>query len=117
MRAPDMALAIAALHPGQDTARRVMVVTEADGSGTVAMWRLPTPQPTPEELEAALPAAQARAAAQADLTETQAMLDERYRMFNRATASGNAQDAAEIQGEIRDILAYMQEVRNAAQPA
>lgn len=113
MNATDMALTLRHLYP---TARMPEDIALADdGTGPqIVRWMLSVPQPTPEELEAALPAAQARAAAQADLTETQAMLDERYRMFNRATASGNAQDAAEIQGEIRDILAYMQEVRNAA---
>ncbi|WP_288481030.1 XkdW family protein [uncultured Deinococcus sp.] len=116
MNSTDMALALRHLYP---TARMPEDIALADdGTGPqIVGWTLPDPQPTPEELEAALPAAQARAAAQTDLTETQAMLDERYRMFNRATASGNVEDAAEIQGEVAELLAYIQEVRNAAQPA
>lgn len=76
-------------------------------------WTLSVPQPTDAELDAALPAAQARAQAQSDITEAQDMLDERYRLYNRAVASGNAQAATEIQGEVQEILAYMQEVRSA----
>lgn len=89
-----------------------------DGAGPrLTTWNLPTPQPTEAELEAALPAAQAAAQARADLTEAQVLLDERYRLYTRAVASGNAQDAADIQAEIQDILTYIQEVRNAAQLA
>ena len=112
----SVALALRYLHP-QDSPIDDYTLAD-DGSGPqIVAWHLPTPQPTPEELAAALPAAQARAAAQADLTETQAMLDERYRLYNRANASGNTQDAAEIQGEVAKLLAYIQEVRDAAQPA
>lgn len=81
----------------------------ADGSLTLDTWQA-GPRPTDSEIEQW----QAKAQAKADLTEAQAMLDERYRLFNRANASGNTEDAAEIQSEIQEILAYMQEVRNAA---
>ena len=112
----SVALALRYLHPQASPIDDYTLADDGSGPQIVA-WRLSTPQPTPAELEAALPAAQARAAAQADLTETQAMLDERYRLYNRANASGNTQDAAEIQGEVAELLAYIQEVRDAAQPA
>lgn len=81
----------------------------ADGTLTLDTWQA-GPRPTDTELAQW----QAKAQAKADLTEAQAMLDERYKLFNRANASGNSEDAAEIQAEIQEILAYMQEVRNAA---
>lgn len=114
MRAPDLALAIAALYPGEDTARRVAVVEEPDGSGTVAVWTLDAPQPTEAELLAALPAAQARAAAQAEMNEVGAELSERYTLHARALALGKPQVAREIEEEAASLLAYFQEVRDAA---
>ena len=80
-------------------------------------WNLPTPQPTDAELEAALPAALAHAKAQRELSEVQAMLDERYRMYTRALATGNGGAASEIQAEITDILAYLKELRDASRSA
>ena len=108
-----IALILRHLYPDADPLRDYTVADDGSGPQIVA-WHLPTPQPTPAELEAALPAAQAAAEARSEMRELQAMLDERYRLFNRATASGNSADAEEIQDEIQAILAYMQEVRNAA---
>jgi hypothetical protein len=108
-----IALALQYLYPVADPLRDYTVGDDGSGARLMA-WHLPSPQPTLAELKAALPAAQARAAARGELTEMQAMLDERYRLYTRAVASGNAGDAAEIQGEIQAILVYMQEVRDAA---
>ncbi|GAA5513663.1 hypothetical protein Dcar01_02407 [Deinococcus carri] len=108
-----IALILRHLYPAADPLRDYTVADDGTGPRITA-WHLPTPQPTPAELAAALPAAQAAAQARADLTEAQAMLDERYRLYTRAVASGNTQDAADIQAEIQDILTYIQEVRNAA---
>lgn len=102
------------LHPGQDVERLAIIVTDPDGSEHWGAWNLPGVPPSAEQMAEVREAALARYTAGRELTEMQAMLDARYRMFNRATASGNAEDAAEIQGEVREILAYMQEVRDAA---
>lgn len=79
-------------------------------------WGLPGDPPTEAQLLATLPAAQARVAARQDLRDTQAMLDERYRLYNRASATGNAAAQTEIKGEIADLLDYMKELRNASSP-
>lgn len=69
------------------------------------------------QLDAAGAAAEAHEAARQDLRDTQAMLDERYRLYNRAGATGNVAAQAEIQTEITDLLDYMKELRNASNPA
>lgn len=117
MRAADMALAIEAMYPAYDTSRLVVVAQQPDESGVITAWNLPTPQPTPAELDAALPAAQARVEAQQEMIQVQAMLDERYRMYTRALATGNGGAASEIQAEITDILAYLKELRDASRSA
>ena len=89
-----------------------------DGSGPrITAWNLPTPQPTPAELDAALPVALAHAEAQQEMVQVQGMLDERYRMYTRALATGNSGAASEIQAEITDILAYLKELRDASRSA
>ena len=117
MRPGELALAIEAMFPEQDTSRLVAVVSQPDGSGSIAVWNLPAPQPTPAELDAALPAALAHAEAQQEMAQVQAMLDERYRMYTRALATGNSGAASEIQAEITDILAYLKELRDASRSA
>ena len=108
-----IALVLRHLYPEADPLRDYTV--SDDGSGPrLTAWHLPTPQPTEAELNAALPAAQARAQVRAEMNDLQALLDERYVLWSRAQASGNTVDAGEIQGEIQAVLAYMQEVRNAA---
>lgn len=105
---PEQARALRHLHPGAADLMQVGEVVY------LTAWHLPTPQPTEAELNAALPTAQARAQVRAEMNDLQALLDERYVLWGRAQASGNTVDATEIQGEIQSILAYMQEVRNAA---
>lgn len=102
------------LHPGQDVERLSEIVTDPDGSEHWGGWNLPGVPPSAEQMAEVREAAMSRYAAGRELTEMQAMLDERYRLYTRAVASGNTDAVAEIQGEIREILAYMQEVRNAA---
>lgn len=111
-----IALTLRHLYPDADPLRDYTVADDGSGPKLTA-WNLPTPQPTPAELEAALPAALVHAEARRELSEAQAMLDERYRMYTRALATGNADAASEIQSEITDILAYIQETRNATEPA
>lgn len=113
MQANDLILALRYLYPTADHVYGIRVDL-VDGQPVLAAWHLPTPQPTEAELLAALPAAQARAQARAEMNDLQALLDERYVLWSRAQASGNTVDASEIQDEIQSILAYMQEVRNAA---
>lgn len=114
MRAADLALALRWLYPAADLLRDAPVLARPDGEGELLAWNLPAPQPTPEELEAALPAAQARAAAQAEMDEVGAELSERYTLHARALALGKVETAREIEEENVSLLAYFQEVRNAA---
>ncbi|MXV20303.1 hypothetical protein [Deinococcus xianganensis] len=89
-----------------------------DGTGPVLThWGLPGEPPTEAQLLAALPGAQALAAARQDLRDTQDMLDERYRLYNRAGATGNLVAQTEIRVEIDDLLTYMKELRDAPNPA
>lgn len=108
-----IALVLRHLYPDADPLRDYTVADDGSGPRLTA-WHLPDPQPTEAELNAALPAAQARAQVRAEMNDLQALLNERYALWSRAQASGNTVDASEIQGEIQAILAYMQEVRNAA---
>ena len=102
-------LALRYLYPAADPLRDYVVAD--DGTGPrIAAWNLPAPQPTDAELQAALPAAQAQAEQERERAEVSAMLDERYRLFNRANASGNPQDAADIQAEIKGLLDYKKEL-------
>lgn len=116
MTPDEMTTVLRHLHPDADHVYQVRVDV-ADGVPTLAHWGLPGDPPTEAQLLAALPAAQALAAARQDLRDTQAMLDDRYRLYNRANARGNTAAAAEIQTEITDLLDYMKELRNAPNPA
>lgn len=113
MNTLNMALALRWLYP---TARLPEDIALADdGSGPqIIAWRLPTPQPTDAELAAALPAAQTRAAAQAEMDEVGVELSERYTLHARALALGKVETAREIEEEAASLLAYQQEVRDAA---
>lgn len=113
MQANDLILALRYLYPTADHVYGIRVDL-VDGQPVLAAWNLPIPQPTEAELLAAIPAALAQQAARQEMNELQALLDERYALWGRAQASGNTVDASEIQAEIQSILAYMQEVRNAA---
>lgn len=113
MHVDEMVLVLRQLYPDANHVYDVRVDV-INGTPILATWSLPTPQPTPAELEAALPAALARAEALRELSEAQALLDERYRMYTRALATGNADAASEIQSEIADILAYLKELRDAS---
>lgn len=89
-----------------------------DGTGSrVTHWGLPGEQPTEAQLVTALPAARVRDAARRDLRECQSLLDERYRLFTRARATGNVADALDVQAEIQELLTYMEELRDAPDPA
>ena len=116
MTPDEMTTVLRHLHPDADHVYQVRVDV-AGGVPTLAHWGLPGDPPTEAQLLAALPAAQALAAARQDLRDTQAMLDDRYRLYNRANARGNTAAAAEIQTEITDLLDYMKELRNAPNPA
>lgn len=116
MTPDEMTTALRHLYPDADHVYQVRVDV-ADGAPTLAHWGLPGEAPTEAQLLAALPAAQALAAARQDLRDTQAMLDERYRLYNRAGATGNANAQTEIQTEITDLLTYMKELRDAANSA
>ncbi|WP_155300969.1 XkdW family protein [Deinococcus kurensis] len=115
MTPDEMTTALRHLYPDADHVYEVRVDV-VDGVPTLAHWGLPGEAPTEAQLLAALPAAQAIAAARQDLRDTQAMLDERYRLYNRAGATGNADAQTEIQTEITDLLDYMKELRNASSP-
>ncbi|WP_162243077.1 XkdW family protein [Deinococcus sp. Leaf326] len=103
------------LYPQADPLRDYVLGDEGLGDGPqIVAWTLDTPQPTPEELEAALPAAQARAADQAEMDEVGAELAERYSLHARALALRKAQTAQEIEEEAASLLAYQQEIRDRA---
>ena len=112
MTPDEMTTVLRHLHPDADHVYQVRVDV-ADGVPTLAHWGLPGDPPTEAQLLAALPAAQALAAARQDLRDTQAMLDERYRLYNRAGATGNLVAQTEIRAEIDDLLTYMKELRDA----
>lgn len=105
-----IALVLRHLYPDADPLRDYTVADDGSGPRLIA-WNLAAPQPTPAELDAALPAAQARVEAQQEMVQVQGMLDERYRMYTRALATGNSGAASEIQAEITDILAYLNLIR------
>ena len=101
------------LYPDADPLRDYTVADDGSGPRLIA-WNLAAPQPTPAELDAALPAALAHAEARQEMAQVQAMLDERFTLYTRAVASGNEADATDIQVEIQEILAYLKELRNAS---
>ncbi|AKH15948.1 hypothetical protein [Deinococcus soli (ex Cha et al. 2016)] len=114
----DLVAALAHLHPAADNYRDYRVATDHLAvDGWIDHWDLPVAPPTPGEVAAAAQAARALEPLRQDLRDTQAMLDDRYRLYNRANASGNTAAAAEIQTEITDLLDYMKELRNAPNPA
>lgn len=89
------------------------VAPAPDGGLQINSWACTAPRPTPGELTDWV----ARQVMRKDLRDTQAMLDERYRLYNRAGATGNLAAQAEIKGEITDLLTYMKELRDATDPA
>lgn len=103
------------LHPSIDLARDALVLAEPGGVRLV--WHLPGPPPSEAQLTAAAELGAAREELRATLTEYQGLLDERYRLFTRALANGNAAAQTEIQDEIQLILAALQEVRDALSAA
>ncbi|WP_278914524.1 XkdW family protein [Deinococcus wulumuqiensis] len=111
-----IALVLRHLYPDADPLRDYVVADDGSGPRLIT-WNLAAPQPTPAELDAALPAAQARVETQQEMVQVQGMLDERYRMYTRALATGNGGAASEIQAEITDILAYLKELRDASRSA
>lgn len=113
MNTLDMALTLRWLYPSARLPEDIALADDGTGPQIVA-WKLSTPQPTPEELAAALPAAQARAAAQAEMDEVGAELSERYTLHAQALALGKVQVAQEIEEEAVSLLTYQQEVRDAA---
>ena len=82
-------------------------------NGSIATWQCGGTQPTAAELEQAA----TRLSALTELKELRTMLDERYALFSRALARRDTVAQTEIQGEIDMILAYTQEVQDAARPA
>lgn len=89
------------------------VMPAADGGLQINSWACAAPRPTPAQLTGWV----ARQVMRKDLRDTQDMLDERYQLYNRAGATGNLAAQAEIRGEITDLLTYMEELRNAPNPA
>lgn len=116
MTPDEMTTALRHLYPDADHVYQVQVDV-VDGVPALVHWGLPGEPPTEAQLLAALPGAQALAAARQDLRDTQAMLDERYRLYNRAGATGNLVAQTEIRAEINDLLTYMKELRDAPNPA
>lgn len=116
MTPEEMTTALRHLYPDANHVYQVRVDV-VGGVPTLAHWGLPGDPPTEAHLLAALPAAQALAAARRDLRDTQAMLDERYRLYNRAGATGNLAAQTEIRTEINALLTYMEDLRNAPNPA
>lgn len=114
----DLVAALAHLYPAADNYRDYRVATDhLAQEGWIDRWTLPAAQPTPQEVAVAAQAARALEPLRRDLRDTQALLDDRYRLYNRAQASGNADAATEIQTEITDLLTYMEDLRNAPNPA
>lgn len=99
------------LYPGINLLYEASVSHEPDG--LYLLWWRPGPPPTEAELVAAAEQGVAREELRATLAEYQGLLDERYRLYTRAMANDNAQDAADIKDEIQMILAALQEVRDA----
>lgn len=114
----DLVAALAQLYPAADNYRDYRVATDhLAQEGWIDHWDLPVPPPTPQEVTAAAQTARALEPLRQDLRDTQAMLDERYRLYNRAGATGNLAAQTEIQTEITDLLDYMKELRDAANSA
>ena len=109
MQTNEMILTLRYLFPAARMPEDIALSDDGTGPRIVA-WNLTTPQSTDAELQSALPAAQAQAEQERERAEVSAMLDERYRLFNRANASGNPQDAADIQAEIKGLLDYKKEL-------